>query len=54
MNALPLPLRRYIHELEANCDQTGLVQAYWALKDQVRDLVAAYVQLRVERPPREA
>jgi hypothetical protein len=40
INALPESLRRYIHDLETNCDPAGLVQQIAALKDQVNQLLA--------------
>jgi hypothetical protein len=41
INSLPMPLRRYIHELQTQCDPTGDVQTIWCLRDQVRDLSEA-------------
>jgi hypothetical protein len=44
INALPLPLRRYIHDLETMADPAGLVQENYELR-----LQAAAVEAMVER-----
>lgn len=43
INALPAPLRAFIHELEtvAQCDPAGLVAENIILRDQVREMAFA-------------
>ncbi len=43
INALPQPLRQYIHDLEARCDPAGDVQTIASLREQ---LAAAHRQLQ--------
>jgi hypothetical protein len=50
VNALPEPLRKYIHDLETNCDPAGLVQQIAALHDQANQLLALLAR-RVDSPP---
>jgi len=38
INALPMPLRRYIHDIETICGHAGMVQDLAALRDQVAQL----------------
>jgi hypothetical protein len=38
INALPGPIRKYIHDVETRCDPTGLVQENTVLKDTVAAL----------------
>lgn len=49
INALPEPLRRYIHDLETRTDPAGEVRRIAELKDQVE---ALQVQLKTARAPR--
>lgn len=46
INALPLRVRRYIHDLETICDPTGMVQTIWSQRDQIEGLVALLKELR--------
>lgn len=46
INALPDPLRRYIHDLETMADPAGLVQENYELKAQVRAVEAMMERLR--------
>lgn len=38
INALPEPVRKYIHDLETNCDPAGMVQENAILKDTCKAL----------------
>ena len=38
INTLPDPIRKYIHDLEANCDPAGMVQENAILKDMIKTL----------------
>lgn len=40
INALPDPLRHYIHDLETRCDPSGDLQLIYELKEMVRSLEA--------------
>lgn len=40
VNALPDPIRRYIHELETDADPAGTIRAKCILEDQVKQLAA--------------
>lgn len=42
INALPMPLRGYIHELETSCDPAGLLRENMQLKDQIAALQIMY------------
>lgn len=46
INALPDPLRRFIHDIETNCDPAGLVRENYALKLQVRAVEAMVARSR--------
>lgn len=46
INALPLPLRRFIHDLETMADPAGLVQENYELRVQVRAVEAMVERLR--------
>ena len=46
INALPLPLRNYIHDLITNADPAGMVCANIFLKDQVHQLEFKLNQIR--------
>lgn len=46
INALPLPLRRFIHDLETMADPAGLVQENYELRQQVAAVEAMVVRLR--------
>lgn len=46
INALPEPLRRFIHDLETMADPAGLVQENYELKAQVRAVEAMVEKLR--------
>lgn len=41
INALPEPLRRYVHDLETRCDPAGEIQERVALRENVARLTAA-------------
>ena len=45
INALPAPVRQYIHDLEARCDPAGEVAELTLIRDQNRMLQARIVQL---------
>lgn len=60
INALPMPLRRYIMELATMADPQLLVQQNWELRDLVAALEAMLQRERAERqnakgppPPRK-
>lgn len=56
VNALPEPVRRYIHDIETRCDPAGDVAALTLARDQIRQLEASNRQLRDARsatPSRE-
>jgi len=38
INSLPDPIRKYIHDIETNCDPTGMVQENVILKDTCKAL----------------
>jgi len=46
INALPLPLRRFIHDLETMADPAGLVQENYELRAQVKAVKAMVERLR--------
>ena len=46
INALPLPLRRFIHDLETMADPAGLVQENYELRAQVKAVEAMVERLR--------
>jgi hypothetical protein len=46
INALPLPLRRYIMELETHADPAGTIQENYELRAQVRAVEAMVEKLR--------
>jgi hypothetical protein len=46
INALPEPLRRYIHELETNTDPAGMVRENIILRAQVVALTSKLEQSR--------
>lgn len=46
INALPLPLRRFIHDLETMADPAGLVQENYELRAQVKAVEAMVAKLR--------
>lgn len=46
INALPDPLRKYIHDLETNCDPAGMVQENALLKDTVKGLIMKDLSIR--------
>jgi len=39
INALPLPVREYIHNLEARCDPAGDVQKMACMQEQIDELL---------------
>lgn len=45
INALPEPIRRYIHDVETRCDPTGLVQENTVLKDSMAALAKRVEEL---------
>ena len=49
VNALPEPLRKYIHDLEALCDPAGIVAENTFLRDQVAGVQALLVAERGSR-----
>lgn len=48
VNALPAPLRRYIHDLEALCDPAGIVAQNALIMDQNRALADLVGRLRAQ------
>ena len=48
INALPLPLRNYIHWLETRCDPTGDLQRIASLTEQRDALVVKVRELEAE------
>lgn len=46
INALPEPLRRFIHDLETRADPAGDVRLIYELRKQVSALEAMVVRLR--------
>lgn len=53
INALPEPLRRYIHHLETHADPSLTLQQLWEARQQVRQLEAMVARLAAEtkKPP---
>lgn len=39
INALPDPIRKYIHDVETLSDPAGLIQQEWAMREQIAGLV---------------
>jgi hypothetical protein len=50
LNALPGPLRDYIHDLVALCDPAGIVLENWQMKQQCRAVETAYLSVMRGRP----
>lgn len=50
INALPEPLRRYIHHLETHADPQLTIQQLWEAREQVAQLEAMVRRLR-QGPP---
>ncbi|AWM38143.1 hypothetical protein GobsT_37590 [Gemmata obscuriglobus] len=50
VNALPEPVRRYIHDLETRCDPAGDVRALSLLTDENAMLRAKIQEMREQRP----
>lgn len=48
INALPRPVRDYIHALETNCDPAGLVRANESLREQVHALTKMGEELKAQ------
>ncbi|MYD94131.1 MAG: hypothetical protein F4Y02_10650 [Chloroflexi bacterium] len=46
INRLPEPLRKYIHDVETNCDPAHLVQENERLRQELRDAKAALAMVR--------
>ncbi|MDB5448583.1 MAG: hypothetical protein JWQ97_3900 [Phenylobacterium sp.] len=46
INALPMPLRVYIHKLATHCDPSMTLQENYELRQQVRALEAMVAMLR--------
>jgi len=46
INALPEPIRRYVHDMESNADPAGTVREVTQLRDLVRELSASNRMLR--------
>lgn len=46
INALPKPLRQYIHDLETMADPAGIIQENALLQDQTRQLDAMIARLK--------
>jgi len=51
VNALPRPLRVYIHDLETKCDPSGDIQSIASLTDQRDGLVARVKELEAKHGP---
>lgn len=49
LNALPEPLRKYVHDLETRCDPAGDVARLALTQDENRRLRAEHVELKRER-----
>jgi hypothetical protein len=49
INALPAPLRHYIHDLETRCDRDADTAALAVARDQVRQLTGALAE-QADRP----
>jgi len=49
VNALPTPLRKYIHNLETNVDPACMVAENALIKDLCRQLDAKIAQLKEQR-----
>jgi hypothetical protein len=49
INALAEPIRKYIHDIETNCDPAGTVREVTLLRDQNAQLVAALAVRALER-----
>jgi len=50
VNALPDPLRRYIHDLETRCDPSGEVLEAYGMRQQISALEAMVLKLRGAEP----
>jgi hypothetical protein len=50
VNALPAPLRRFIHDLETKCDPSGDVRTIWSQREQIDGLVKRVRELENIRP----
>ena len=48
INALPKPLRKYIHDLATRSDPSGDIQTIASLKDQVAGLINKCAELEKE------
>ena len=46
INALPEPIRRYVHDLETRCDPAGDVRTIVCQRDQIEGLVALLDEAR--------
>jgi hypothetical protein len=44
VNALPTPIRSYIHDLETRCDHSGDIRTIAALRDQVAQLEMEHLE----------
>lgn len=51
INALPEPVRRYIHDLEARCDPAGEVRELRTTQDENAQLRAKIAQLQEQLRP---
>lgn len=49
INALPEPVRRYIHDLETRCDPAGEVRAIAVLRQNVQALDLPLDQIEIEK-----
>lgn len=49
INALPDPIRRYVHDLATRCDPAGELLELYELRTQVRDINTMLAGLRAER-----
>jgi hypothetical protein len=49
INALPDPIRKYIHDLHTNCDPAGMVRENVLLREEVKRLAALVQELSDER-----
>ena len=49
INALPDPIRKYIHDLETRCDPSGDVQERALMRDNMRGLEGLVLELRAAK-----
>ena len=51
VNALPMPLQRYIHDIVTICDPAGIVRENLILRGQVQQLTALLAEHGIGDPP---